>query len=178
MTLKVDHHCRVLGSGWDLPTASPAPLRASIREQHGSKVYFTKVVFLVFVLSCDVWKWRQFASWWTRHYMLILGPTNPPFSRWSWYPHPVRQSKLDNLFTYLSSRRVDSSKRHVNVHIMVSWGRTACAAHRFLGSCFSSCMIMTICSGQVMGQAWYVVKTYVRTWSEQQWDKTHAPHSQ
>jgi len=76
------------------------------------------------------------ASSWTRHYMPILGPTNPPFSRWSWYPHPVGQSKLNNLFTYLSSRRVDSSKRLVNVHMMVAWGITACATHRFFGLMF------------------------------------------
>ena len=128
-----------------------------------------KVVFSVFVLTGEMFEMETVASSGIRHYMPILGPTTPPFSRWSWYPHPVRQSKLDNLSTYLSSRRVNSSKRHVNVDIMVSWGRTACAAHRFLGSCFSSCMIMTICSGQVMGQAWHVVKIYGRTWSEQQW---------
>ena len=99
-------------------------------------------------------------SSWARHNVPILGLINPPFSRWPWNPHPVRQSKLDNLFTYLPSCRGDSSDRFVDVHIMDGWGRTACARHRFLGSCFSSCMIMTICSGQVMGQAWYVVKMY------------------
>ena len=134
--------------------------------------------FSVFVLTGAMFEMARVASSWTRHNVPILGLTNPPFSRWPWNPHPVRQSKLDNLFTYLPSCRGDPSDRVVDVHIMVGWGRTACATHRFLGSCFSSCMIMTICSGQVMGQAWHVVKIYGRTWSEQQWEKTHAPHSQ
>ena len=113
-------------------------------------------------------KMARGTSSWARHNVPILGLINPPFSSWPWNPHPVRQSKLDNLFTYLPSCRGDSSDRVVDVHNMVGWGRTACARHRFLGSCFSSCMIMTICSGQVMGQACHLVKIHVRTWSGQE----------
>ena len=112
---------------------------------------------------------KTVASSGIRHYMPILGPTTPPFSRWSWYPQLVGQSKLNNFFTYLSSRGVGSTRRLVSMCKVVAWGITACAVHRFLGSCFSSCMTMTICSGQVMGQAWHVVKIYGRTWSDRQW---------
>ena len=90
-----------------------------------------KVVFSVFVLTGSMFEMATVASSGIRHYMPILGPTTPPFSRWPWNPHPVRQSKLDNLFTYLPSCMGEPFVRIVDVHIVVGWGRTACARHRF-----------------------------------------------
>ena len=126
---------------------------ASFESNMGGKSWKEAVCFSVFVLTGAMFEMKTVASSGIRHYMPILGPTTPPFSRWSWYPQPVGQSKLNNFFTYLSSRRVGSSERLVSMCKVVARGITACAAHRFLGSCFSSCMIMTISSGQVMGQA-------------------------
>ena len=154
---------------------------ASFDDNMGAKLKSAKYSckwFFSFCSNSPMFENGESYSSWARHNVPILGLTNPPFSRWPWNPHLVRQSKLDNLFTYLPSCRGGPSARFFDVHTMVRWGRTACARDRFLGACFSSCMIMMICSGQVMGQACYTVKTYVRTWPEQQRNKTHAPYSQ
>ena len=95
-----------------------------------AKLDFTKLVSSVFVLTGAMFEMARVASSWTRHNVSILGLTNPPFSRWSWNPHPVRQSKLDNLFTYLPSRRGDLSDRFVDVHIMAVRGMSACATYK------------------------------------------------
>ena len=93
-----------------------------------AKMYWSS--FSVFILTGAMFEMATVASSWTRHYVPILGPINPPFSGWSWNPHPVRQSKLDNLFTYLPSRRGDPSDHLVDAHIMAARGMTACAAYR------------------------------------------------
>ena len=86
--------------------------------------------FTVFVLTGAMFEMATVASSWARHYVPILGPTNPPSSRRSWNPHPVRQSKLDYLFTYLPSRRGVPSNHLVDAHIMAAWGIMACAMYR------------------------------------------------
>ena len=71
-----------------------------------------------------------------RQYMPILRQNNPSSSRWSENLHSVRESKSDNLFTYLLSRKDDVSDDHVDAHIVPAWGITACITYRCFGSSF------------------------------------------
>ena len=57
-----------------------------------------------------------------RQYMPILKQNNPSSSRWSENLHSVRESKSDNLFTYLLSRKSGVSDDLVDAHIMPAWG--------------------------------------------------------
>ena len=71
-----------------------------------------------------------------RQYMPILKQNNPSSSRWSENLHSVRESKSDNLFTYLLSRKSGVSDDLVDAHIMPAWGITACVTYRCFGSSF------------------------------------------
>ena len=71
-----------------------------------------------------------------RQYMPILKQNNPSSSRWSENLHSVRESKSDNLFTYLLSRKSGVSDDLVDAHIMPAWGITACITYRCFGSSF------------------------------------------
>ena len=71
-----------------------------------------------------------------RQYMPILKQKNPSSSRRSENLHSVRESKSDNLFTYLLSRKSGVSDDLVDAHIMPAWGITACVTYRCFGSSF------------------------------------------
>ena len=70
-----------------------------------------------------------------RQYMPILKQNNPSSSRWSENLHSERESKSDNLFTYLLSRKSGVSDDLVDAHIMPAWGITACITYRGSASC-------------------------------------------
>ena len=125
MTLKADHPRRSLGAGWDLPYSfTKASFRRTTWQQ---KLDYAVVLFE----SLDNFEKWQLWSWARRDYVVILGYNCPSSSRWSYYPHLVRQSKLDNFFTYLSSRRVGRSSYVVTGHITASWGHQHASIYRY-----------------------------------------------
>ena len=50
--------------------------------------------------------------------------------------HSVRESKLDNLFTYLLSRKGGPTDHFVVEHIVAAWGTTPCIPSRCLETSF------------------------------------------
>jgi hypothetical protein len=68
--------------------------------------------------------------------MPILKQNTPSSSRWSENLHSVRESKSDNLFTYLLSRKDGASDDLADEHTMPAWGITACITYRCFGFSF------------------------------------------
>ena len=71
-----------------------------------------------------------------RQYMPILKQNNPSSSRWSENLHSVRESKLDNLFTYLSFRKDGPPDDFVVKHFVAAWGVMSCITSRCLEPSF------------------------------------------
>ena len=110
--------------------------RHRFEAQHGSKQNYV-FVFVGFVFGAgDNFENGSYDERRGRQYMPILKQNNPSSSRWSENLHSVRESKSDNLFTYLLSRKDDVSDDLVDAHIMPAWGITACITYRCFGSSF------------------------------------------
>ena len=108
--------------------------RHRFEEQHGSKTKL-RFCFCGFRFGAgDNLKMIVADGRRGRQYMPILRQNNPSSSRWSENLHSVRESKSDNLFTYLLSREDGASDGLVHVHIMPAWGITACITYRCFGS--------------------------------------------
>ena len=110
--------------------------RHRFEEQHGSKTKL-RSCFCGFRFGAgDNLKMTVADGRRGRQYMPILRQNNPSSSRWSQNLHSVRESKLDNLFTYLSFRKDSPPDHFVVEHFVAAWGMMSCITSRCLEPSF------------------------------------------